>query len=127
MVHIMRRNGKSNYSILLLNMGGPNTISDIQPFLYNLFSDKDIIQFPIPSLQTSFAWLMSRLRAPKVAKHYKKIGGGSPILNITLKQAAALEKELKKSIRCRVYIGMRYTEPSIYTAMKDILKKKSQN
>ncbi len=107
-------------------MGGPADLDDIQPFLYKLFSDKDIVQFPIPFMQTSVAWLISKFRGPKVAEHYKKIGGGSPILEITLKQASAIETELTKYINCRVYVGMRYTKPTISTAIDEILKDRPQ-
>ncbi len=108
------------YAVLLMNMGGPQTINDIQPFLYNLFSDRDIIQFPIPFFQSIFAKLISKLRSPHVAKHYQKIGGGSPILSITTQQALALEIELNKSIHSSVHIAMRYTEPSTDIAIKRI-------
>ncbi len=109
-----------DYSILLLNLGAPKSISDIRPFLYQLFSDKYIMNFPIPFLQPLFAFIMSRLRSPKVAKHYEQIGGGSPLLEITAKQSKALEKELRTSIDCRVFLGMRYTQPSISLAIKEI-------
>ncbi len=109
-----------DYAILLLNLGGPKSIPDIRPFLYQLFSDKYIMKFPVPFLQPLFAFIMSRLRSSKVAKLYEQIGGGSPLLEITAKQAKALEKELHTSIDCRVFLGMRYTQPSIYLALKEI-------
>jgi len=109
-----------DYALLLMNMGGPTTESDVRPFLYNLFADHDIIQFPIPFLQPVFAWLVSRFRSAKVASKYQLIGGGSPILGLTQKQAVALENELKSSIKCKVYIAMRYSEPSTISAVKAI-------
>ncbi len=78
------------------------------------------MKFPVPFLQPLFALIMSRLRSPKVAKLYEQIGGGSPLLEITAKQARALEKELRRSIHCRVFLGMRYTQPSISLALKEI-------
>jgi len=111
-----------DYAILLMNMGGPSSLNEIQPFLQQLFSDKDIIQFPIPFLQPLFAKMVSKLRAPKVAEHYKEIGGKSPILDLTRKQAKALEEELSKFIKCQVYIGMRYTAPMTSEALDEITK-----
>lgn len=108
------------YAILLLNMGGPKKLSDVQPFLYNLFSDNDIIPFPIPFLQPVFAFMVSRLRAPKVVGNYAKMGGGSPILQLTMKQKNALEKELMAQINCKVHIVMRYTEPFTEDVVKEL-------
>ncbi|MGK7914147.1 MAG: ferrochelatase, partial [Prochloraceae cyanobacterium] len=64
--------------ILLLNLGGPETIEDVRPFLYNLFSDPEIIRLPIKGLQKPLAWLISSLRAKKSQQNYLQIGGGSP-------------------------------------------------
>ena len=64
-------------SVLLLDFGGPETLDDVQPFLKNLFSDKAIM--PVPLGQEIFAHIMAKFRAPKVAKHYEAIGGGSPL------------------------------------------------
>ena len=106
------------YGILLLNMGGPKTGADIRDFLYRLFSDRDIIE--IPMFQNLMAKWISRFRAPKVKVHYDHIGGGSPILSWTEKQAKGLEEELSKEIECGVYIGMRYTKPFIGEAVVQI-------
>ncbi|MEM6436212.1 MAG: ferrochelatase, partial [Cyanobacteria bacterium P01_D01_bin.115] len=75
--------------ILLLNLGGPGQLDDVQPFLYNLFSDPEIIRLPSPLLQKPLAWMISTLRARKSEENYKKIGGGSPLRRITEAQAAA--------------------------------------
>ena len=64
--------------VLLLNLGGPDKLDDVQPFLYNLFVDPEIIRLPpqIRFLQPVIALLISTLRAPKSQEGYKAIGGG---------------------------------------------------
>lgn len=104
-------------AVLLLNLGGPDSLGDIEPFLYNLFSDKDIIKLP---LQKPMAKLISKLRAKKVKERYKKIGGKSPLNDITKKQAEALEKKLPRDYK--VFIGMRYWHPTIEEAIQKIDK-----
>ncbi|MFQ6669971.1 hypothetical protein Gotur_035033 [Gossypium turneri] len=75
--------------VLLLNLGGPETLNDVQPFLYNLFADPDIIRLPrlLRFLQRPLAKLISVLRAPKSKEGYAAIGGGSPLRKITDEQA----------------------------------------
>ena len=91
--------------ILLLNLGGPGQLNDVQPFLYNLFSDPEIIRLPSPLLQKPLAWLISTLRARKSEENYKKIGGGSPLRRITEAQAAALQTNLQsQGYDAQVYI-----------------------
>lgn len=58
--------------VLLLNLGGPDRLADVRPFLYNLFSDPEIIRLPAPVLQAPLAWLISSLRAQKSQENYKK-------------------------------------------------------
>lgn len=111
------------YGIILLNLGGPDSIKNVEKFLYNLFSDPDIFKFPLSTLsQKFFAKLISKLRAKKVAKYYKQIGGRSPILSYTLVQAKLLEKKLESALDCKVYIGMRYWRPFIDEAVERALK-----
>lgn len=64
--------------VLLLNLGGPERIEDVGPFLYNLFADPEIIRLPTPLLQKPLAWLISTLRSNKSKEAYRAIGGGSP-------------------------------------------------
>jgi len=80
--------------VLLLNLGGPDKLEDVRPFLYNLFSDPEIIRLPSPLLQAPLAWLISNLRAKQSQQNYKKIGGGSPLRRITEEQAQALRLQL---------------------------------
>jgi ferrochelatase len=81
--------------LVLLNMGGPDSLRAVRPFLYNLFSDRDLIQLPAGALlQKPFAFMISTLRAPKVKVNYASIGGKSPLLEWTEKQAAGVAREL---------------------------------
>ena len=107
--------------ILLLNLGGPGQLEDVQPFLYNLFSDPEIIRLPSPLLQKPWAWMISTLRARKSEENYKKIGGGSPLRRITEAQADALQSSLQlQGYDAQVYVGMRYWHPFTEEAIAQI-------
>lgn len=98
--------------VLLLNLGGPDQLEDVRPFLFNLFSDPEIIRLPFTWLQKPLAWLISTTRARKSQENYKVIGGGSPLRRITEEQAQALQDSLRrKGEDAQVYIGMRYWHP----------------
>lgn len=98
--------------VLLLNLGGPDQLEDVRPFLFNLFSDPEIIRLPFPWLQKPLAWLISTLRAKKSQENYRQIGGGSPLRRITEEQGQALQTQLQaKGKDAKVYIGMRYWHP----------------
>jgi protoporphyrin/coproporphyrin ferrochelatase len=93
-------------------LGGPDELRDVRPFLYNLFSDPEIIRLPFSWLQSPLAWLISTLRAKKSQENYRQIGGGSPLRRITEAQAQALQEHLQQNGKdARVYIGMRYWHP----------------
>src|SRR6188768_782118 len=99
--------------VVLLNLGGPDSLDAVEPFLYNLFSDPDIIDFPGSFLfRKRLAKLISTRRAPMVMKQYEKIGGKSPLKEYTLKQAALLEERLNEKLPAKVYAAMRYWHPS---------------
>lgn len=111
--------------MLLLNLGGPDSLGAVRPFLYNLFSDRKIIRLGPPFLQKPIAWLISSLRSGKTEAMYRLIGGKSPILDITRAQAAALETALNGEAaagpaRFRVFIGMRYWQPFIGDTVKQM-------
>ncbi|MBD2462203.1 ferrochelatase [Oscillatoria sp. FACHB-1407] len=100
------------FGVLLLNLGGPDQLEDVRPFLFNLFSDPEIIRLPFPWLQKPLAWFISTSRARKSQENYKQIGGGSPLRRITEEQAQALQEALKhKGHDAQVYVGMRYWYP----------------
>ena len=107
--------------VLLLNLGGPAKLEDVRPFLYNLFSDPEIIRLPSPLLQAPLAWFISSLRARKSQENYRKIGGGSPLLRITEAQAQALRDRLQQNgHQANVYVGMRYWHPFTEEAIAQI-------
>ena len=99
--------------IVLFQLGGPDTLEAIEPFLYNLFCDPDIIDFPFAKLgRKPLAKLISTTRARKVQHHYATIGGGSPIRRNTERQARALEGELRdEDIDAHCFVAMRYWHP----------------
>lgn len=118
---------KDRVGVLLLNLGGPETLEDVQPFLFNLFADPDIIRLPSPLqfLQPAIAQLVSVLRAPKSREGYEAIGGGSPLRRITEEQAEALSKALnRKGLIAQTYVAMRYWKPFTEDAI-DALKRDS--
>ncbi|CAI0549286.1 unnamed protein product [Linum tenue] len=96
--------------LLLLNLGGPETLQDVQPFLFNLFADPDIIRLPRPFqfLQKPLAQLISVLRAPK-SKGYAAIGAIKDALQA-------------KDVSVNVYVGMRYWYPFTEEAIQQIKK-----
>ncbi|HMK23455.1 MAG TPA: ferrochelatase [Terriglobales bacterium] len=99
--------------IVLFQLGGPDTLAAIEPFLFNLFCDPDIIDFPFARIgRRPLAKLISTTRAKKVEHHYSVIGGGSPIRRFTESQARALENELSlMGVNARCFVAMRYWHP----------------
>jgi ferrochelatase len=99
--------------VVLFQLGGPDTLEAIQPFLYNLFCDPDIIDFPFARIgRKPLAKLISTTRARKVQHHYSTIGGGSPIRRNTERQARALETELRShGVDAYCFVAMRYWHP----------------
>jgi ferrochelatase len=96
-------------AVLLLQMGGPDSLESVEPFLLNLFTDRDIIKIGPSFLQPFIARKIVKKRAPKSAENYRQIGGRSPLLPLTEGQAAALETALGDSYRC--FVAMRYWHP----------------
>lgn len=113
--------------VLLLNLGGPEDLKDVEGFLYNLFADPDIIRLPkfVSGIQKPLASFLSKRRAPQSREAYESIGGGSPIVQYTTAQAKALEKTLQSEqfgfSGAKCYIGMRYWYPFTEQALEEIL------
>jgi len=112
-------------AIVLFNLGGPGDLASVEPFLVNLFSDRDIIELPFgAALQPVFARLIAKLRGPSVRRNYERIGGGSPQLWITEQQAAGLQDTLNAAqpggSRYQVFIAMRYSQPNCESAIEAI-------
>ena len=100
-------------AVVLFNLGGPDGQASVKPFLRNLFNDPAIIYAPWP-VRPLLAWLISTTRGPKAAKEYAKMGGGSPIVPETQKQAAALTSVLQAALpgdEVRCFLAMRYWHP----------------
>ena len=100
-------------AIVLFNLGGPDSLDAVQPFLFNLFNDKAIISAPNP-IRYLLAKLISKKRAPIAQEIYKELDGASPLLPLTIQQANELEQELAKQDDAQHYkcfICMRYWHP----------------
>jgi len=97
-------------AIILFNLGGPDSLEAVQPFLRNLFGDPAIISLPA-WLRLPLARFIASRRTPKALGIYEKIGGGSPILGQTEAQARALEEALGSEHEWRGYVCMRYWHP----------------
>ena len=102
-------------AVVLFNLGGPDSLDSVRPFLFNLFFDPAIIRLPKP-LRWFVARMISSRRAPVAREIYRQLGGGSPLLANTRAQAEALETELgrrwedrRRSVR--TFIAMRYWHP----------------
>ncbi len=107
--------------VLLLNLGGPEKLEDVQPFLFNLFSDPEIIRIPFPALQKPLAWFISSRRAKTSQANYQQIGGGSPLRRITEEQGSALKAKLQAQGKdAEVFVGMRYWHPFTEEAVAQI-------
>jgi ferrochelatase len=107
--------------IVLLQLGGPDRLESVEPFLYNLFCDPDIIDLPLAFLfRRSLARFISSRRALKVQEYYRKIGGRSPILKLTVRQARALERALAGRLDAVVTIAMRYWHPFTQEAIEQL-------
>jgi len=97
-------------AVVLFNLGGPDSLDAVEPFLFNLFSDPAIIRLP-RLLRHFIAKQISRRRAPIAQEIYRQIGGKSPIVKQTKAQAEALEAALSDLGEVRVFIAMRYWNP----------------
>jgi ferrochelatase len=103
---------KPRLGIVLFQLGGPDSPQAVEPFLYNLFCDPDIINFFGGWLaRRPLAWWIAHRRAGIVREHYDAIGGQSPIRRLTELQARGLEAALAPDFDARCFIAMRYWHP----------------
>jgi ferrochelatase len=110
-------------AVVIMNLGGPDSLEAIEPFLFNLFSDPDIFKILIG--QKLFAKIISTRRAPKVAEEYKLIGGKSPINEWTEIQRQLLENRLKEfDQQVSVFTTMRYWNPLTSETIKKLKREK---
>jgi ferrochelatase len=110
-------------AIVLFQLGGPDNQETVEPFLYNLFCDPDIINFPGSFLaRKPLAKLISRTRAKIAKAHYAEIGGGSPIRRLTEDQARALAQALQPWVDAKTFIAMRYWHPLTGEALEALAR-----
>lgn len=112
---------KPKTGILMLNMGGPGTLDEVESFLTRLFTDQDIMKFFLQSLLGPF---IARQRTPKIQERYRQIGGGSPIRKWTEKQGEMMVEQLDKicpeSAPHKFYVGFRYAAPLTEDALEQM-------
>tara|TARA_B100000579_G_C22783414_1_gene830587 strand:- start:198 stop:1214 length:1017 start_codon:yes stop_codon:yes gene_type:complete len=97
-------------AVILFNLGGPDKLENVEPFLFNLFNDEAIISIP-SFLRYPLAKFISKRRAPIAKDIYKEIGNKSPILELTIKQAESLERNLIKKGNYKCFVVMRCWHP----------------
>lgn len=102
-------------AVMLLQMGGPDSLDAVEPFLRNLFSDRDIISIGPRFLQPVIARFIAKRRAPRVMLNYAEIGGKSPLRELTERQALALQESLGDRYHC--VVAMRYWHPFTHEAL----------
>ena len=113
-------------AVILFNLGGPDSLSSVEPFLFNLFNDPAIISLPT-ILRYPLAKLISKRRAPTAKAIYSEMGGSSPILKQTKMQALAIEESLKdESDDYKCFIVMRCWKPRASFVIKEIINYKPE-
>ena len=112
---------KKKIGVVLFQLGGPDSADAVEPFLYNLFCDPDIIDFfGAWFARRPLARYIARKRAGVVREHYDDIGGYSPIRLLTERQARALEKALAPQLDAKCFIAMRYWNPLTAEAAAEV-------
>ena len=108
-------------AVVLMNLGGPSNEAAIKPFLQNFFMDPNIIAAPKPLRWMIAKWIAySRGKGPAL-ESYRQLGGGSPLLQNTQKQADALENALRRDYpNVKTFISMRYWHPLAEETVKAV-------
>ncbi len=105
-----REAGRRRVAVVLFNLGGPDRLEAVRPFLFNLFNDPAIIGLPWPA-RPLLAGLISSRREAEASANYALMGGASPLLRETLAQARALEAAAGGVDEVRAFLAMRYWTP----------------
>ncbi len=114
-IHFMTRT-----AVVLLNLGGPDALTNVKPFLFNLFNDPAILRMPTV-FRYLLAKLISTLRAKKAQGIYERLGGKSPLLDNTIDQSNALQQTLQThGIDIKTFVCMRYWHPMAPEVVKDV-------
>ena len=106
-------------------MGGPDSLDAVECYLYNIFMDPDIIDIPLPGfLRRKFIAWFAKKRAPESTEIYRKIGGKTPLTDITNQQAELLEKKLNvdDNPKFKVFVAMRYWYPFVEEVWKEVVE-----
>ena len=109
-------------AVILFNLGGPDSQESVEPFLFNLFYDPEILSLP-KILRYPMAKIISKKRKPTAQKIYSEIGGSSPILKLTNDQSKALENKLNENINKDIYkcfVVMRCWYPRASKVIKNV-------
>ncbi|GAO03105.1 ferrochelatase [Anaeromyxobacter sp. PSR-1] len=109
----------SHTAVFLMNLGGPRNLAEVEPYLYELFSDPLVITAPFGPFRKPIAKLISRTRAPSSAEKYQLIGGKSPLVEGTEAQARALQAALGPGYSC--HLAMRCGHPNTEEGVRDAL------
>ena len=110
-------------AVILFNLGGPDKLENVEPFLFNLFNDPAILNLPT-FLRYPLAKLIASRRAPTAKKIYQELGGSSPILKLTEEQASALESKLNEDdngSKYKCFIVMRCWHPRAENVVKEVI------
>jgi len=114
--------GRKKLAIVLFNLGGPDGPDSVRPFLRNLFRDPAIIQAP-GLIREALALFISTVRAKEAKANYAKMGGGSPLLPATIRQANALANQLSEKWPdhdIRIWPAMRYWHPFTHDVAQEV-------
>jgi ferrochelatase len=118
----MRSLAGRRIAVVLFNLGGPDDQASVKPFLFNLFNDPAIIGLPA-ILRRPLARRIAGRREAAAQANYALMGGGSPLLPETRKQAVALEMALTPRLpedEVRVFVAMRYWSPLTEETAADV-------
>ena len=110
-------------AVILFNLGGPDKLENVEPFLFNLFNDPAILNLP-SFLRFPLAKFIANRRTPVAKKIYEEIGGSSPILKLTEDQSKALEISLNKEnnlCEYKCFIVMRCWHPRAENVIKKVI------
>ena len=110
-------------AVILFNLGGPDKLENVEPFLFNLFNDPAILNLP-SFFRYPLAKLIANRRAPTAKKIYEELGGSSPILKLTNEQSLALELRLNQndiSSEYKCFVVMRCWHPRAENVVKEVI------
>ena len=106
-------------AVILFNLGGPDKLENVEPFLFNLFNDPAIINIPF-IFRYPLAKFLSKRRAPVAKNIYREIGNKSPILELTINQATSLENNLSEKGDYKCFVVMRCWNPRATDVIKKV-------